>query len=154
MKRIIAFALILMLALGIAACGKTEVKDADLGVVLTDIETAVPLDDMMSLSESDLLSYYGIDAADVSQFKGSINASGIKADEIVMIEAADTNAAKRVQDKLDEYLVQKGKQFESYIPAEYAVIQQCDTKAYGKYVVLFVSLEADEMTKVFESHVL
>ena len=45
--------------------------------------------DMMDLDESDLMSYYGIEASQVKQFAVYIDSTGIKGDEIILIEGID-----------------------------------------------------------------
>ena len=152
MKKAAAVMFCLLVVLGLSACGGTTVKAADLGEVMADIEAKVPMENMMSLPESTLMSEFGIDSADVKQYAAKVNDTGIKADAIVMVEGTSLDAANRVKDKMDAYLLRRSNQFNNYIPEEYAVIQNCKVQTFGNYVVLFVSKEADKMTDIFKSY--
>lgn len=67
--------------------------------------------DMMDLAKEDLTTNYDIAADDIKQFAAYVDTTGIKADEIVLVEAVDGEAAKRIKDCLDtRYQQRKWKQ--------------------------------------------
>ena len=152
MKKFVLVAVALLMVCTLSACTETY-KKADLNTVLADIEKNVATEDMMSLSGSDLMTNYGIDASDALQFVYKINRAGTKADEIVMFEAKNADAAARIKEKLEARLTQKANEANNYSPEQYAIIMQCSVATYGNYVTMFVGPDAVKMTEIFESYV-
>ena len=66
-----------------------------------------------------------------------------------MIQAKDTDAAKRIADLLNNRLTEVKKQSESYDPDNYALAQKCSVQTKGVYVTLFLSPKYAQMTALF-----
>ena len=148
LKKTIAAALCLTLCLMLTACGGGQKAPAN--VALGDVLAKFNLDgEMMSLTQDDLTDLYGIEAADVKQFAASINGSGIKADEIVLIEAVDAAAAARVKEALDARLQNKLNELENYLPEEYAVAKACSVQSAGNFVAMIVAPNAADLVKLY-----
>ena len=140
------------LSLTLFACGgDPAAKTADLNQVLAQIESQATLGDMVTYSPDDLKAAYGIDAADVKQSVAKVASDGLKADEIIMIEAVDDAAAKRIEEKLQTHYEAKSNENITYNPEQYAMIQTCSVKRNGNFVTLFLSADADKMTSAFEA---
>ncbi len=140
------------LSLTLFACGgNSNEKTADLNQVLTQIESQITLGDMVTYSTDDLKAAYGIDAADVKQSVAKVASDGLKADEIIMIEAVDAAAATRIEEKLQAHYEAKSNENITYNPEQYAMIQKCSVKRDGNFVTLFLSAHADQMTSAFEA---
>ena len=147
MKKLVSILLLAAIVFTLAACGgKKEAVPVNLGDVMAKFTLG---DEMLSLDENDLLDLYGIKSEDVKQFAGAVNTSGIKCDEIVMIEAVDASAAGRVKSALDNRYQAKLNEMENYIPEEYAVIKECSVTASGNFVAMIVSRNAAELTKTY-----
>ena len=144
MKRIVIVVLACLVALGAWAGALAEATG------LEEIMAAFNLgEEMMALTEEDLADVYGIDPADVSQFAAAINDSGIKADEIVLVEAVDGDAAQRVRDALETRLEDKLNELEGYLPEEYAVASACQVEAQGNFVAMIVAPEAASLAEIY-----
>ncbi|MBR5774600.1 MAG: DUF4358 domain-containing protein, partial [Clostridia bacterium] len=125
----------------------------DLKQVMTEIETSVTLpENMDDITNADLLlQYYGIDVADVKSFAVKINGTGIKCDEIVMIEATDADALGRIKTCLENRLDDVKNQMNNYLPDEYKIAAACKAETVGNYATLFISADAKTMTDIFNS---
>ena len=139
------------LSLTLFACGEASGKTADLNAVMTQIESQVALGDMVEYSTADLQNAFGIEAADVKQSAVKVAADGLKADEVILIEAVDDAAASRIEQKLQAHYEAKGKENITYNPEQYAIIQKCSVKRNGNIVTLFLSTEADKMDAALAS---
>ena len=148
MKKFVSILLLVALVLTLAACGgkKEPAAAVNLGDVLAKFSLG---EEMMALGESDLLDLYGINAADVKQFAGAVNTSGIKCDEIVLIEAVDADAASRVKTALDTRYQAKLNEMENYLPDEYAIVKECQVTSSGNFVAMIVGPTAAELTKIY-----
>ena len=155
MKKWICIALIAVLALALTACGgKKEEAAPAAEVKLADLLTSFKLDEeMMTLTEADMSDIYGIEAADMKQFAAAVNGSGIKADEIVLVEAVDSDAAGRVKQALDNRLQSKLNELENYLPEEYAVAKACSVNATGNFVSMIVAPNAADLVKLYQQSV-
>lgn len=148
MKKLCAILLLAAMLLILTACGSKETKAVN--VNLTDVMAKFSLgEEMMTLTADDLRDMYGIDAADVKQFAAAINSTGIKCDEIILIEAAGSDAAARVKTALDNRYQAKLNETENYLPDEYAIIKTCSVTVNGNFVAMIVAANAADLTKTY-----
>lgn len=153
MKKILStLSLILALALCLTACGGGKSASgsgsADLQAVLSDFKLG---DEMMtySLDELNDILFMGFDPADVKQCAAAMHTSGINCDEIIMIEAANADAAGRVKAILDERYQTKLNETDNYLPEENAIIKKCSVTQNGNYVAMIVAPNAAELTEIY-----
>jgi hypothetical protein len=151
MKKTITALLAAVLLFALAACGGGSTKQADLGKVMTDIKAKLTNTEMMDLAKEDLMPNYGIDAADVKQFAARVDSTGIKGDEIVLVEGKDADAAKRIKEKLDARYKQKEVEMKDYLPEEYAMLEKCTVKQDGNYISMIVSPQYEDLNKIYDS---
>ena len=155
MKKFVVILLTLCLVFALTACGgKTETntnstKTVDLPAVYAGF--GLNSEDMLPLAETDLMEYYGIDAANVKQFAGAVNLTGISAEEIVLIEAVDANAAASVKAQLDARYDSKAAQMKDYLPDQYAIIEKCSVRVDGNFVAMIVSENAETYVAAYEA---
>lgn len=148
MKKILAFLMLAAMLLTLTACGGSQPKTVN--VNLTEIMTRFELgSEMMSLTADDMLSMYGIAAEDCKQFAASINTTGIKCDEIVLVEAVDDDAAARVMTALNNRYQAKLNETENYLPDEFAIIKTCSVTVSGNLVSMIVAPNAADLTKIY-----
>lgn len=148
MKKILAFLMLAVMLLTLTACGGSQTKAVN--VNLTDVMTKFALgSEMMSLTADDMLNMYGIAAEDCKQFAASINTTGIKCDEIVLVEAVNADAAARVKTALDNRYQAKLNETENYLPDEFAIIKTCSVTANGNLVAMIVAPNAADLTKTY-----
>ena len=139
------------LSLALFACGEGETKSANLNDVMSQISTQVSMGDMMDYTTEDLKGAFGIDAADIKQCVAKVASDGITADEVIMIEAVDSDAATRIFDQLTAHYQAKANENINYNPGQYAVIEKCSVEREGNFVTLFISPDAAKMTSAFQS---
>lgn len=153
MKRCLTAVLALILMLSLAACSQ-QAKNVDLKAVMTDIDKNVGgVSDMLTLDASTLMQYYGIDAADCKQYVVRVNDSGIKAQELAMLEGKDSASTARIKEKVQARLDSFSNQYNGYLPEEYDIVKKSSVKVSGNYVSLFVSPDADKMISIYNSYV-
>ena len=150
MKKIFAFVLTLVILCSFSACS-SKTKQADLSKVMTDMKAKITNAEMMDLSKEDLMPIYGIEIADVKQFAAHVDSTGIKGDEIVILEGKDADAVKRIKEKMDARYKQKEIEMKDYQPAEYAVLKKCNVNQDGNYVSMIVSPQYEELEKIYNS---
>ena len=158
MTKWIAVMLAMICLLSLCACGETEAtkegeKEAeiniDLGALKDQMISDLEITDSVEVATDMLLDLYGIEADDVASSACFMTMDGVFPDEVIMIEAKDADAAKRVAEKLDARLESVKKQSESYDADNYALAQKCSVETKGVYVTLFLSPKYAEMTELF-----
>ncbi len=150
MKKIAAVLLVFVLCLAFAGCG-AESKEIDLAALRDKMISEVPIQDAMNLKTERLESLYGIEEKDVKQQACFITMGGTFPDEVLMIEAPDSDAAKRVEEKLQSRLSQVMTQSKNYDAENYALLQKCAVKKSGNYVTLFISAKYAELQALFDA---
>ena len=156
MKKFICVILALVCMFSLFACGSGEGsasdKDIDINAVKEQIISQLGIDGAMDLPAERLLALYGIDEADIASSACYVTMDGVFPDEIVMIKAVDTEAAKRVEEKLNTRLDEIKVQSQSYDPENYAVAQECKVLKEGNVVALFMSPKHADMEEILLIH--
>ncbi|MFR9309491.1 DUF4358 domain-containing protein [Hydrogeniiclostridium mannosilyticum] len=147
-KKLLCLCMTLLVMLGVTACSSSQ-KTADLSKVMEDMKAIMENKDMMDLDESDLMSYYGIEASQVKQFAVYIDSTGIKGDEIILIEGIDADAAKSIKEKIDARYQEKENTMKTYQPEEYAVLKKSKVEQNGNYISLIVSPQGDDLKEIY-----
>ena len=150
MKKFLSLLLAVTMLCSLAACGGGT-KQADLSKVMADMKAKITNKEMMDYSAEDLMPNYGIDSADVKQFAAYVDSTGIKGDEIIFLEGKDSDAAKRIKEKLDARYKNKENEMKDYLPEEYAVLKKCGVNQNGNYVSMIVSPQYEELNEIYNA---
>ena len=134
-KRLMALVLALCLVL-LCACGAKTVKSSDLSALKADILAHMNPDDVMELN--------------VKQCVALIAKESLNSDEVLLFEAVDDDAAKRILEKLNNRYQAKLNETKDYLPDEYTKISACKVELSGRYVSMIVSADAEELTKLYK----
>ena len=150
MKKVLIFVLaaaVLMLS----ACSQAPAKEVVLKDVMRGLAEKYGLEEgMLILTADDLMELYGIAAADVKQFEARMQMESLMADEVVLIEAVDAQAAARVKEKLEGRYQSKLNETRDYLPDEFAKIEKSKVSVNGNYVALIVTGEAEAAQADYE----
>lgn len=150
MKKIAAVIMAAMImATAIAGCGGSggTAENVDLTAVVTEIDNKYP-NEMKSIDTvDDLNKYYGIKAEDVKSFAAEYSKSAI--DEVVLVEAVNADAAKRVADCLQNRYNSKKQQGASYSAEDPQIVDKCSVKTNGSFVSMIVSANASDMESIY-----
>lgn len=159
-KSILVLVLCLLMSLSLCACTENEgetpaSQPVNLTVVLADINSKFGFseDTMRTIEDTDSLDlYYSISPADVKQFAAETTkdtANDIT--EIILVEAVDADAAKRVADALETRRQSQRDLCNSYSPELVAIIDECPVDTDGNYVSLIISDKGQEITDCYKS---
>ncbi len=107
------------------------------------------LPEMLPLPDTMVTDFYGIDHADYTDGLYYLSYDSLLADEVVLVEATDDAAAKRIEQALENRLSVKAYEAESYAPEQHAVIQRCAVRRNGLSVALIVSPSFEALTELF-----
>ena len=148
MKRLISvIAAVISLCVIICSCGESA---QPLSAVFASIKSEVGVSEMTEFSSvDDLDRFYGLKAEDVSDFSGGINKTGVNQEEIVLVKAADNEAAERIETSLNKRYESKLNETRSYNPEQYAIIEKCSVEKDGLYVSLIISENASAMREIY-----
>ena len=149
MKRIFALILAATLLLSMTACGGASAQTVDLNGIYTEYQNTLP--DMLVLDETTMLNFVGVKAEDCTQAVIAVCASGLRADEVWLIEAKDEAALERITAMVDSRLAAKKDETISYNPEQYAVCEKAVVLTNGLYLAFLVSPDVDTLEAAFEA---
>ena len=153
MKKTTCALLVLMAIIcSFTACGNDTEKEVDVLTVYNEVAAAVTVPDFIELTESDIADYVAVDMADLKQMKVQISAEAISADQIVICEAVDADAASRVEAAFTAYIDSVKNSFKNYLPSEYAKMEDTEVQRSGNYVYYAVSAESDTIEAIFDKY--
>lgn len=151
MRKRIAWILLAVLLLNLAACGGEKAKSVDLNAVYEGFQETLP--EMMVLDEDLMMNLLGIPAEDCAQVVTAVCADGLAADEVWLIEAKDAQALERLKALAQNRLEAKAEETENYLPDQYVVVKQAQVVTQGNYLALLVSPQVDALKAAFEDAV-
>ena len=148
MRKIICFALALFCLLCLCACGETEAPEKlALQALYEDFLPSMP--EMLVTEDAMRESFLGVKSADCAQCICAISAEGLRADEIWLIEATDTDALDRLIALANNRLTAKKEEASFYSPDQFAICEDGRILTSGLYMAFIVSPEADALEKAF-----
>ena len=151
MKRICTVcSLVLCLLLAMTACSGGSGKTVDVKAALEEIRSTYEFTDVMDVTDNMLMSTYGIEADDVKSYAGIVDASGIRAAEVMLVEAKDADSAERVRAALQARLDNRRAQMKDYLPEVYATLEKSKVSVSGNYVALICDENQDKILSLYE----
>ncbi len=162
MKKLTALMLVLSLVTVIlCSCSSSEPSSQTapsvqaskaLSEVFADIKAQVQLSEMNEFTNAASLDrYYGIAEADIQEFAGGINNSGVEQEEIVLVKAADSGKAEAIKAALENRLNAKLNENVNYNPEQAEMIKKCKVEQNELYVSMIVSENAEKITEIYKS---
>lgn len=151
-KRISAGILAAVLVLFCAACAKEPSKpaDTDLPALMESMLTTAPIDDPLTLTEADMLDFYGISSEMMTQFAATLCSNGISAQEIVLVEATDEETAVQVAEQLQARRDSRLAESKDYLPDQYEIISACDVVQNGRLIRMIIHPQADTLIPLYQ----
>ena len=150
MKRIVVAAIVLA-GVMLAGCGGGK-ADFDVDALGQDLATKIAYADTLAQMDLDsagmFLNLSGINVTKASVYEGS----GGTAEEIVVLECASEDDAKKAGDILKTRVSEQIESFTDYVPAELTKLNAAVIKVSGRYAVLSVSDTPDEARKIIDSY--
>lgn len=151
MKRGISFLLVLVLMLGMTACGGSA-KEVNMEELYQQLLDTMP--EMILIEDADMrLNLMGIQEGDCVQVVTAVCADGLRTDEVWLIEAKDAAALERIAALAENRLFAKGEESITYSPEQYAIVQKAVTVTEGLYFALVVSPDVDALKASVEASV-
>ena len=146
MKRYFVLVLAAAMVLSLMACGTApaaEGKKADLSALYESC-TAL-MTPMMPVDDTMRLDFMGIDDADCAQVYTAFAEDGLRADELWLIEAKDSEAFDRLRTLAENRMQAKKDETESYSPDQFEVVKQGVILEQDLYLALIVSPDAEQV---------
>ncbi len=145
---IAAFAAVLVLVTG---CGSKK-ADFDVATLGNDLATKITYADTLAPMDLDMAGMF-LNLSDVNVAKASIyEGSGGTAEEIVVLECASDEDAKKAEEVLKTRVQEQIESFTDYVPEELTKLNAAVIKVNGKYAVLSVCDTPDEAKKIIDSY--
>lgn len=143
--------IVLLVAAMLAACGGKK-ADFDVASLGSDLDTKITYQDSLMEMDVDTAGMF-LNLSDVAVTKAAIyEGSGGTAEEIVVLECATDDDAKKAEQVLKTRVAEQIESFTDYVPEELTKLNDAVIKVNGKYAVLSVSDSPDEARKIIDSY--
>ncbi len=142
--------ILLILLLLLTGCSKPVSVQMNLTEVSQMLIGQAVLPQMLSLSEEVMENLCGISPEDWVQGAVYLCADSLRADEIWLLEAKDTQALQHLRAAAEKRLQQKAAESKTYSPEQYAVVQQAKIMIWGNYFALLVSPQAEALAQYLD----
>ena len=138
----------LLLLVCLTACGQSAPKaSSTLDKPLKELvdSAASEMTGLVSMPKADLEDVIGIDPADYTEavYRQDDQMGG---QEIVVLRAADKDAAQRIAGLLESYLTQRRKETRNYLPEAYKLLENAKVETKNLTVALISAEKASDIT--------
>lgn len=148
--RLIAAALLLILLLGLCACGAKYVEDMPMSRFATIIDTRMGGQDLAEMNSGYLSGAMHLDPASFASYVVKLNSKGVNIDEYGVFRAPDAKSVDAVKDSIEGYLkMRRDTWMKEYMPEEKPKLDKAEVKVYGIYV-LYVIAADDVREEVYQ----
>lgn len=130
----------------------TSSLTVDVSAMANELKSGLTFEDSLSeLDQSVALSYYGIDAEDVTTSVVMVS-TGATAEEIAVFEAADADAADAIKAACDSRKEKQTTSYADYKPSETSRLDKAIIKQDGNYVVYLVADDTDKANEIIDNY--
>ena len=151
MRKALTVIAVVAAAMMIVACGGKK-ADFDLAALGNDLNSKITYQDSLMEMDVDTAGMF-LNLSDISVTKAAIyEGSGGTAEEIVVLECATDDDAKKAEQVLKMRVDEQIESFTDYVPEELTKLNDAVIKVSGKYAVLSVSDSPDEARKIIDSY--
>ena len=135
----------------LCACG-SKAKDFDVKALANDLCTQITYQDDLNELDMDTAAMF-FNFSDTNIVNGVVyEGSGATAEEIVVIECASEEDAKKAETALKERIEEQKDSFTDYVPEELTKLNSPVIKIVGKYAVLSVSNDPGKASSIIDSY--
>ena len=150
MKKLTLILCLGLLACALAGCGQPVEKAPAAPRPLKEAVAAVAADagELVAIPAADLEDVLGIPPEDYSEFV-YLQENSLSGREILVLRAADAEAAQRVRGRVEAYLERRRKETDNYLPEAYKLLMAAKVEVKNHTVALIVGEQAaDEVRKL------
>ena len=151
MKKKILIAIIVILVIALIAVGAyfiffNEEKTLDVDTANQTLASSAPFNELasMDVTVEDLGTIMGINTENVEKATGKIPMMNVQASMYLLVQAKD-GAVDTVKSELDNYLAQYEEQWSTYLPAQYALVQNRKVGTVGNTIYVIIAENADTL---------
>ena len=148
------FALTLAIALLLTGCTQrpqTSAKEVDIAKLADDMLASLTIDDdMMELNKDTIVNLYEYDAESIDTFKVYASATMSTANEVAVFKAANSEGVEYIEEMLSLRIQTQKFNYENYVPAEMAKIENAQILKNGLYVAMIVNDDPAPAKTIFE----
>ncbi len=149
-RKITAIIMAALMLFSFASCTKApENKTVDLNSIKTELLEKTGVTEPIEINREQFYSLYGIEADKVKASASYLVSTEIFPDEIMLVEAADEDAAKVVAEKLELHLEDLKSQATGYDAKGLAVAEATEIHINGRYVAMFFSQKREMMEEIY-----
>lgn len=151
MKKKILIAIIVILVIALIAVGAyfiffNEEKTLDVDTANQTLASSAPFNELasMDVTVEELGTIMGINTENVEKVAGKIPMINVQASMYLLVQAKD-GAVDTVKSELDNYLAQYEEQWSTYLPAQYALVQNRKVGTVGNTIYVIIAENADTL---------
>ena len=151
MKKKILISIIVILVIALIAVGAyfilfNEEKTLDVDTANQTLASSAPFNELtsMDVTAEELGTIMGINTENVEKVAGKIPMMNVQASMYLLVQAKD-GAVDTVKSELDNYLAQYEEQWSTYLPAQYALVQNRKVGTVGNTIYVIIAENADTL---------
>ena len=138
---IIVFIIVMMLFMSGSNKSFSEVK--------TSVEGALDASELTEQDDASFRRSFGLNEADYAGVAYYSAGSSILASEVLLIRVDNDSQVRTVTDAIDSRIESRKNDFASYIPEQYALLENAKISVRGNYIFYAVSEKADDYLNAF-----
>ncbi len=130
-----------------------KIPEYNLSKIKEEIVSQIGASDRLDFNENAIYALYSIDVSDIKQCAGFSVMEGTFPHEVVMIEAADDEAAARIEKAFEIKINSFAEQSKNYDAENYALAQKCKIQKNGRFYAMFLSPDYEDIKGIYNKYI-
>lgn len=152
-RKIISVLLLIVICVSVSSCAgsKPDASTIDIYKLGAELSEAVGFENSMKMSTDSASSFFDLSSGAMAEGYFEVD-DGLSVNTVFIAKTSDTAAAELLQKSMQTYVDSQKKQYETYLPEEYAKIKDTVVKVYDTIVYYAVGKSNDSINSIFDRY--
>lgn len=128
-------------------CSFLQTKNPDVSEIVANIKKANDLSQMQESNKTKVRRLYSINTNTLDQFAFYAPKTNMQANELLILKVKDQDDIDGIQENIENRIEKQANNFQNYSPDQYSILENYSLQIKGKYVILVVSEDVDEIVE-------
>ncbi|MBU3160291.1 DUF4358 domain-containing protein [Clostridium frigoris] len=147
-KKILILSLFISISIVFQGCAFIRPKSPEISEIIADIQKVTDLSAMKKGNKTNLKKIYSINTKGLDDFVLYAPKSNMEANQILILKVKSEDDMDGLLENLDNTIENQSNSFKEYSPNQYEFLENRTLKIKGNCLILIVSKDEDEITKV------
>ena len=147
-NNVLILSLVIIISVIFQGCAFIRPKSPEINGIIANIQKVTDLSAMKKGNKINLKKMYSINTKGLDDFALYAPKSNMEANQILILKVKSEDDMDGLLENLENTIENQSNSFKEYSPNQYELLENHTLKIKGNYLILIVSKDVDEITKV------